>query len=386
VTAATDDPQPSGLVYTQTRRQTEQYAEALSEAGVEAYAYHAGLKAAQRRAVHDAFLASSRAVVVATSAFGIGIDKPDLRFVVHAGPADSLDSYYQQIGRAGRDGDTARAVLFYRPEDLRLPRFFSSGTVDEMLLSRVGEALRQHDGPVKVSGLAAELAVSRARVTRGLNLLQQVGAVTAIRRGVIWDQASGVDEAVAAAAEAAAQRRRIELTRVEMMRGYADTTGCRRQFLLGYFGEDLRGSATPARLAARRWSSPPGRRALRCGPASRIRSGGKGPSCERKTTGSPCCSTTRATGHCRCRRYTTMTFSPPSSAARSPPHRLIKLLRDAVWCTANRTGYVRWHDAGNAPSRAGIDPRPGSAAGCRPRRFRGRYPAAPDLALAPPAD
>jgi ATP-dependent DNA helicase RecQ len=232
--------QPPGLVYTQTRRQTEWYAKALSEAGVEAYAYHAGLKAAQRRAVHDAFLTSTRVVVVATSAFGMGIDKPDVRFVMHAGPADSLDSYYQQIGRAGRDGETAHAVLFYRPEDLRLPRFFSSGAVDQQLLSRVGEALRRHDGPVKISRLAAELAVSRTRVTRVINLLQQVGVVTGSRRGLAWDRASGVDEAVAAAADVAAQRRRVELTRVEMMRGYADTAGCRRQFLLGYFGEDLR--------------------------------------------------------------------------------------------------------------------------------------------------
>ncbi|HEX8629603.1 MAG TPA: RecQ family ATP-dependent DNA helicase, partial [Catenuloplanes sp.] len=232
---------PPGLVYTQTRRETVEYVDALRAGGLEAYAYHAGLKAAERRAVHDAFLASERVVVVATSAFGMGIDKPDVRFVVHAGPAESLDSYYQQIGRAGRDGETAYALLFYRPEDLRLPRFFSAGTIDEDLVARLAQTVHDQDRPIRVTDLAARLDVSRARVTRALNLVQQTGAVTATGRGLIWDGSTGVAEAVTAAADVAAQRRRVEQTRVEMMRGYADTLGCRRQFLLGYFGAEQPG-------------------------------------------------------------------------------------------------------------------------------------------------
>jgi ATP-dependent DNA helicase RecQ len=231
--------EPPGLVYTQTRRETEEYAEALREAGVDAHAYHAGLKAAERQAVHEAFHGSPRTVVVATSAFGMGIDKPDVRFVVHAGPAESLDSYYQQIGRAGRDGETAYAVLFFRPEDLGLSRFFSSGTVDEELLTLVGKALRRHKQPVGVADLAAELDLTRARVTRAVNLLQQAGAVTAAGDGLAWHPSTTMGKAVAAASEVAARHRRIEQTRIEMMRGYAETEGCRRQFLLGYFGEEL---------------------------------------------------------------------------------------------------------------------------------------------------
>jgi ATP-dependent DNA helicase RecQ len=230
---------PPGLVYTQTRRETEQYAEALRDAGVQAYAYHAGLRAAQRREVHDAFLTSPRVVVVATSAFGMGIDKPDVRYVLHTGPAESLDSYYQQIGRAGRDGDDAYALLFHRPEDMRLPRFFTSGTADDELLARLGRVLRRHDHPVSAAEVAAELDVSRARVTRALNLFQHSAAVTSTGRGFRWTSQTEVEQAVAAAAEVAAQRRRVELTRVEMMRGYAETTGCRRQFLMSYFGSAL---------------------------------------------------------------------------------------------------------------------------------------------------
>ncbi|GAA1359471.1 RecQ family ATP-dependent DNA helicase [Catellatospora chokoriensis] len=229
---------PPGLLYVQTRGETEEYAQALREAGEEAYAYHAGLSSAERSAVHDAFLASDRVVVVATSAFGMGIDKPNVRFVVHAAPAESLDSYYQQIGRAGRDGDPATAVLYFRPEDLRLPRFFSSGTVDEELLTRVGAGVIAADGPVRIDDLLEELDVTRSRVTRSVNLLQEAGAVLTTGKGVRWTGGE-LAAAVAAAAVEAAQMRTVELTRVEMMRGYAETDDCRRQFLLGYFGEDL---------------------------------------------------------------------------------------------------------------------------------------------------
>ncbi|WP_211247581.1 RecQ family ATP-dependent DNA helicase [Cryptosporangium arvum] len=230
---------PTGLLYVQTRREATDYTEALRELDVPAFAYHAGMKASEREAVHDAFRSSEPVVVVATSAFGMGIDKPDVRFVIHAGPAESLDSYYQQIGRAGRDGETAIAALYFRPEDLHIPRFFSSGTPDEDLLVRVGTGLKHHRGPVRIADLVTELDLTKARVTRAVNIFEQSGSVTATPDGPRWHARRTVEKGVEAAVEWAATRRRIEQTRVEMMRGYADTEGCRRQFLLGYFGEDL---------------------------------------------------------------------------------------------------------------------------------------------------
>jgi ATP-dependent DNA helicase RecQ len=94
---------------------TTEVAETLAERGVRAETYHGGLPAGRRRQVEAAFAGDQVDVVVATTAFGMGIDKPDVRFVYHHDVADSPDSYYQEIGRAGRDGEPAEAVLFYRP-------------------------------------------------------------------------------------------------------------------------------------------------------------------------------------------------------------------------------------------------------------------------------
>lgn len=127
VRESTGDPATRcGLVYTTSRKDTDRHAEELGAAGVRVAGYHAGKKTTDRERVHQDFLAGEIDVVVATSAFGMGIDKPDVRFVVRAAAPDSLDSYCQQIGRAGRDGAPADIVLFYRPGDLRLQRFLTA--------------------------------------------------------------------------------------------------------------------------------------------------------------------------------------------------------------------------------------------------------------------
>lgn len=226
-----------GLVYASTRKDTEYYAAELSEKGLLACAYHAGLSAAERRGVHERFLDSECDVVVATSAFGMGIDKPDVRFVVHASVPDSIDSYYQQIGRAGRDGQDALALLFYRPEDLSLATFFTTHTPDEELVARVFSALRR-GSPKRLEELRAELAVRGRKLTNAVNLLERAGAITSGRKG-FTATALSPREAVDSAREASAAGERMDRSRVDMMRGYAETRGCRRQFLLGYFGETM---------------------------------------------------------------------------------------------------------------------------------------------------
>jgi ATP-dependent DNA helicase RecQ len=230
-----------GIIYTATRKSAEAYAEALDELGIDAAAYHAGMRAADREQVQSRFMAGELDVVVATTAFGMGIDKADVRFVLHAEVADSLDSYYQEIGRAGRDGEPAEAVLFYRPEDLGLRTFFVSGGPDEKALRKAATLIRHAEGAVSPSELAEEMDVSPTRLAGLVNLLEQAGVVEVAADGGIaqQDEAPGPREAVAAAVEVAESHRRVDKSRVEMMRGYADTTGCRRQFLLAYFGEVL---------------------------------------------------------------------------------------------------------------------------------------------------
>lgn len=229
--------QGPGLLYTATRKDAESYAKSLREKGIAAAFYHAGMSAAQREEVHAGFRDDVYEVVAATSAFGMGIDKPNVRFVAHASTPDSLDTYYQQIGRAGRDGAQAHALLFYRPEDLGLARFFTAGRPDEQLLRTLFGVLDPTQ-PTKLKDLRNELSVPGRRLTSAVNVLEEAGAVRSTRKGFVRTTASA-DAAVAAALEMTELRERVDLSRVEMMRGYAETYSCRRISLLSYFGEYL---------------------------------------------------------------------------------------------------------------------------------------------------
>jgi ATP-dependent DNA helicase RecQ len=230
------------IVYTATRRRSEEIADELRSAGVSALPYHAGLARREREDAQTAFMEDEIEVVVATIAFGMGVDKPNVRAVVHAEISDSVDSYYQEIGRGGRDGEPARAVLFYRPEDVGLRRFFAGGgqlAVDEALA--VAETVDDADGPVDAHMLHDATGLSETKILAALSRLADIGFLTLLPDGDVekGEADVAVDDAAEKAAAAQHSRKEYERTRVEMVRGYAETAGCRRAYILSYFGEEF---------------------------------------------------------------------------------------------------------------------------------------------------
>ena len=249
-----------GLLYAATRKDTEKYADELAERGLRAEAYHAG-RGSRARRVHEQFLDDELDVVVATTAFGMGIDKPNVRFVVHADIPESLDGYYQEIGRAGRDGDPAAAVLHYRPEDLGLRRFFGTHTPDEERCWPSSGPARAPTARCTPEGARRGDRLLPRRLTGLLNQLQETGAVKPASAASGWTPARSCPRWWPRR-RTPRHAQRDGPSRIEMMRGYAETDDCRRQFLLGYFGEDLPGALRQLRQLHRRFA-PTGRKRRR---------------------------------------------------------------------------------------------------------------------------
>jgi ATP-dependent DNA helicase RecQ len=230
------DAEKPGLLYVATRGDTERLAGELAEGGLRAAAYHGGMGAKARREVHEAFLADEYDVVVATSAFGMGVDKPNVRFVVHGAITESLDEYYQEVGRGGRDREPTVAVLHYRPEDLGLRAFFASGRPKSERVAAVVSALAHADEPVSMAALAEATGLPARAVTAIVNLLVEGGAVRSDDEGVQTKGRLTVGRAEQLIDELVERRQRIDESRRAMIRAYAETERCRRNLLLEYFG------------------------------------------------------------------------------------------------------------------------------------------------------
>jgi ATP-dependent DNA helicase RecQ len=236
--------QGSGIVYAATIKAAQAVYEALRAADESVSLYHGKLPAAERAATQEAFMSGATRVMVATNAFGLGIDKADIRFVLHYQLPATLESYYQEAGRAGRDGDTARCTLLFLRGDKAIQQFFMAGRYPgEDDAQAIVQALQ--DQPVE--GSAWTLPLLQARVGRPKSKLQV--ALVLLRKDKLVAQArDGTLRLLAKAASAGRMReltqgygRKRDLDReaLERMVFYAQTGQCRWHVLLQHLEGDV---------------------------------------------------------------------------------------------------------------------------------------------------
>ncbi|HEX4769748.1 MAG TPA: ATP-dependent DNA helicase RecQ [Bryobacteraceae bacterium] len=236
----TDKP---GIVYVATRKNAEAIMQGLKEDGIEALFYHGGLKGPERNEIQDRFMSGEAEVIVATNAFGMGIDKADVRFVYHHDVPDSLDSYYQEIGRAGRDGKPAEAALFFRNEDIGAQAFHTGGgKTNANELAELAQTIEEASGPVSPEEIAEKTGVSGRKITAALQKLEDVEAIEVLPSGEVQlEGETDWEETKELITEQEEKRKEANKRRLEEMRAYADLTTCRREYLLRYFGDEFRG-------------------------------------------------------------------------------------------------------------------------------------------------
>ncbi|HLV59887.1 MAG TPA: RecQ family ATP-dependent DNA helicase [Fredinandcohnia sp.] len=227
----------AGIVYCATVQQAEELAALLRQSGIDADRYHGQMRAKEREEVQRAFMAGpSPRVIVATNAFGLGVDKADIRFVIHAQMPGSLEAYFQEAGRAGRDGLPARCILLYHPGDRRVQTYFLGGRYprrEEVV--QVARALEPEGASPRDLAERTGLPVRLVRVV--LSLLTDAGVAREEegRAGLAGPLPS--DEELGAIAHRYEDKRKEDRARLDAVVRYATSTLCRTRILLAYFGD-----------------------------------------------------------------------------------------------------------------------------------------------------
>jgi ATP-dependent DNA helicase RecQ len=234
-------PGGTALVYAATRKNTEKYAVALSDAGMRVRVYHAGLGDMDRAQAQDEFMDGKLDAIVATNAFGMGVDKADIRVVIHGDLPRSPEAYYQEAGRGGRDGDPAECVLLFNHGDVRLQEFLIDASYPSAeLLRSLWKALRARPSTsTEVEGLALPGEPHASTLGTALRILVRHGLATE-SGGVFEATQPGELPGEYTPLDAAGIERRAEVERSKLrkMIEYVYQSTCRRQFMLDYFGDE----------------------------------------------------------------------------------------------------------------------------------------------------
>ena len=225
------------LVFASTRKRVDALADYLNARSIRASGYHAGIKAAERTHLQEKFMNEEAGVVIATNAFGMGIDKPNVRLVIHYDMPAGLEAYYQEAGRAGRDGGDSDCVLLHAYRDRFTHEFMIDGAHPaETTIRRVLKGLPDRMTRADVAGVLKQTGANRREFGSAIRILTYTGNVTVEGRapdGVVILQSRDVTRDALAQSRVARDR---ELVRLQRMQGYAYHSGCRRAFVLEYFG------------------------------------------------------------------------------------------------------------------------------------------------------
>jgi ATP-dependent DNA helicase RecQ len=229
----------SGIVYTATVKACTALFDRLRDAGESVAQYHGRLSARERAHNQDRFMSGALRLMVATNAFGMGIDKPDIRFVLHYQMPGSLEAYYQEAGRAGRDGELADCALLFFPGDRQVQQFFMAKRYPSAVdLQQVLQALERAQEPLPVRQLSEWLPdIGANRLAVCLSVLRGAG-LAATDRGRMWRAVRGRGEPpLERLADAYARRAEHDRDGLERMVFYAQTAFCRWRVLLEHFDE-----------------------------------------------------------------------------------------------------------------------------------------------------